>query len=358
MSAAYAFLAYRTAWLAYYYPHEWYCACLTIDSYDGSSKELIIETINAAKKVGLKILPPDINKSLKDFSVAQHDGEKVINFGFSGIPRVGVKVIDAILYIRDRIGQFESFLHFLDCIYCNNDILREFVLQDTEKFNNPLNKMSIENLIKVGAFDSLETNRFKLLNILYSYINLTQGQKKKLTNISDIDIVEQYKEEEYNLKEKLSLEYDTIGMYISQHPLDDESVFPYTDTSKAKNNQSIEISGIFKSFSKSTAKNGKEFYRIKVEMKDGALVNITVFDNVYKTCPEVFRGLSGKKAKEGKEIIISSGRWNTAFGLTAQTISRVIPKEEEEEEFYPPPTEELAVQKKVSPLEYGGDIFE
>ena len=359
-SAAYAFLAYRTAWLSYYYPNEWYCACLTIDSYDGNSKDLLIETINSAKRSGLTILTPNINISKKDFSVIEDENGKSIVFGLSGIPRVGPKVIDAIMYTREKTGPFKDFVDFLNRIYCNNEDIKEYIESIDGKWRNPVNKSHIENMIKVGVFDSFEKNRYKLLNILYGYTELTATKKKKVTSIENIEASNQYDENSFTLKEKLSLEYDTIGMYISQHPLDNEEVFPYVNVNQVKDGKNIDISGIFKSMTKSTTKKGKVYYKMKIETKDGSNINVTIFDNVYNKCPNIFTGLSGKKAKDGKEIIIASGRWNHSFGLTATNISRVIPSGDNEDNnsLYPETSEGINDILKDAPSYEGGDIFE
>lgn len=351
-SAAYALVAYRTAWLSYYYPHEWYSACLTVDS-DAAGKDAIIDGITSAKRRGLKVIPPHINKSKQFFSVLEEEGVKYIVFGLSGVPRAGSKVVDAIMYMREKDGEFKDFKDFLDRIYVKNDSLREYVSSlGSGKFTNPFNKANIENIIKVGAFDSMEENRYKLLNTLMAYSSLTAAGKLKLASIDDLEIEDINQEDDFNLKTKLQMEYDTMGMYISQHPLDDESVFPYVDTNHCKNREKVTIAGIVKSFTKKKAKNGKPFYKLAMEAKDGGIVQVTVFDNVYYTSPQVFKGLQGAKVKEGKEIVIASGSWNPNFGLTCSSIKRVTEATKEE---YPTPSE--GIPTLISDLEQE-DIFE
>lgn len=313
-SAAYGFVAYQTAWLSYYHPVEWAVACMTLDSMDGSAKDKITATLNSCKKRQIKILAPDINKSKEGFSVEILEEEKVIRYGLLGVNGVGSSVISALQEMIRIDGEFTSFTIFLDRVFKNNDTLREIVgLNDKGKFANPFSKRNVEPLIKVGAFDSLEPNRHKLLN---EYIAFRKASSKETM----------YDENKYRLKEKLDFELEILGSYVSQHPLDNEKIFPYVDTDLTLDNTKIKVAGIFKKIDKCTAKTGKTYYRIAIELKDGKLINVSVFDRLYKNHPEAIAGLQGKKAKEGKEIIIVEGKWSSKWGMTASKINRIMNK--------------------------------
>lgn len=313
-SVAYALLAYRTAWLSLYHPVEWAVACMTLDSMDGSAKDKITATLNSCKKRQIKILAPDINKSKEGFSVEVVGEEKVIRYGLLGVNGVGSGVIFAIQEMIRLEGEFTSFSNFLDRVFKNNETLKEIVgLNDKGKFQNPFSKRNVEPLIKVGAFDSLEENRYKLLN---EYIVFRKASKKE----------EGYDESQYKLKEKLNFELEILGSYVSQHPLDNEKIFPYVDVDLALDDSKIKVAGIFKNIDRCTAKSGKVYYRLTLELKDGKLINVSVFDRLYKNHPEAIAGLQGKKAKEGKEIIIVEGKWSSKWGMTASKVNRIMNK--------------------------------
>lgn len=339
-SAAYGFLAYRTAWLSYYYPVEWAVACMTIDSMDGNAKEKINTTLNACKKRQIKVLAPDINKSNEGFSVEILDEEKVIRYGLLGVSNVGSKVIQSLRKMIEIDGEFNSFENFLDRVFKNNDVLREIVgLNDKGKFANPFSKRNVEPLIKVGAFDSLEENRFKLLN-QYAGFRKDKG-------------CEQLDETEYKLKHKLEYELEILGSYVSQHPLSDEKVFPYVDLDLVPDDKKVKVAGIFKNIDRCKSKNNKVYYKLTIELKDGKLVKVTVFDRLYQKSPESIAGLQGKKAKEGKEIIIVEGKWSSKWGITASKINRIINKAEikPDEQGIPEPSEDIpALGVKENPI--------
>lgn len=343
-SAAYGVLAYQTAYLSFYYPVEWAVACMTIDSMDGSAKDKITATLNACKKRQIKILAPDINKSKQGFSVEVLNGDKVIRYGLLAVKDVGIPVINAINKLIEIDGEFKSFDDFLDRTFKNNDTLRNLVgLNDKGKFSNPFSKRNVEPLIKVGAFDSLEENRYKLLN---QYADYRKDKNDRLD------------ESEYKLKHKLEYELEILGSYVSQHPLDNESVFPYVDVDRVKDNAKIKIAGIFKKLDRCTSKSNKVYYRMTIEAKDGKLINISIFDRLYTKHPESIAGLQGKKAKEGKEIIIVQGKWSTKWGLTASNVNRIMNKANltKKEATIPEPSEEAPVlMAKDSPID--NDLF-
>lgn len=338
-SSAYAFLSYQTAWLSLYYPVHWAVACMTLDANDGDAKEKITATLNSCKKRQIKVHPPDINKSKKGFSIEDSkDGKHEIRYGLLAVKDVGLKVINAIEKMIKIDGDFTSFENFLDRVFDNNETLRNLIgLNDKGKFTNPFSKRNIEPLIKVGAFDNMESNRYKLLNKYMDY------RKDKLDRLD---------ESEYKLKDKLNFELDILGFYVSQHPLDNETVFPYMDLDLADDDVKVKVAGIFKNIERCKTKTNKVYYRMTVELKDGKQVKVILFDNVYKNNPESIAGLQGKKAKEGKEIIIVAGKWNSKWGITATSIKRVINRIEldKEESVIPEPNLEF-LKEKSSPFD-------
>lgn len=358
-SAAYGFIAYRTAWLSYHYPVEWSIACMTLDTIDGK-QDNVIATLNNCKKRGIKVLPPDINESESGFSVAKlDDGTKGIRYGLLGIKGVGNGVLDLTKKLIEKDGKFSSFQDFLERTVNNktNFTLRELCLEDetlhskstdkkgnpTVKISNPFAKRNIIPLILAGAFDSLEPNRHKTLN---EYIDFRGAKGEE---------AEKKAEEDYLLKDKLQYEFDLLGYYVSQHPLDGPA-FPYVDLDMVADNSNVEVAGILKSCVTSKTKKGDKFYKLKIELKDGKEMAVNVFKNVYEKNPNCVKGLASKKAKEGKEIIVVKGKvslqWNN---INATNILRILSKAEElEDDIIPEPEEgipNLSIPTKESPMD-------
>ena len=357
-SAAYGVVAYRTAWLSYYYPVEWNVACLTLDAIDNNAKDKIASTLNSCKKRGIKILPPDINSSSTGFTVAHLDnGEKGIRYGFLAIKGVGSNIADTISALIEKDGKFTSFEDFINRTinaktndtlreYCSNNPAFHSIKEDengnkTMKINNPFKKTNIVPLILAGAFDSLEKNRYKLLN---QYVKF----KKDKTELLD--------ENTYCLKEQLNHELELLGFYVSQHPLDDETIFPYVDLDTCVDGQLVKVAGILKGYETAKTKKGVKYYKIKIELKDGKLLNSNIFEKAYTKYPESIQGLSGKKAKEGKEIVVVEGRYSSQFNnVNANRLLRVRSKSKDEEDTtipdIPSGVADLALPAKQSPLD-------
>lgn len=356
-SCCYGFVAYRTAWLSYYYPVEWNVACLTLDAIDNNAKDKIAATLNSCKKRQIKILPPDINTSSTGFTVATFDnGEKGVRYGFLAIKGVGSNIADMINKLIETDGSFTSFENFLDRTINakTNTTLREICLKDkafysekedkdgniVKKLNNPFKKTNIVPLILSGAFDSLEPNRHKLYN---EYITF----KKDKDELKD--------ENGYRLKDQLSYELELLGFYVSQHPLDGDA-FPYVDLDTVRDNQTVKICGILKGYSTAKTKKGDKYYKLKIELKDGRLVNINIFKNTYTKYPESIQGLSSKRANEGKEILIVEGRYSAQFNnVNANRIVKIRSKSEidENEEMpeLPEGVQDLVLPVKNNPMD-------
>lgn len=203
-SCVYAFLAYKTAWLSYYYPEEYAATCMNFYAMNGKMND-VTDTLNECQRRGIKILPPDINESKDNFHISLNkDGHKGIRFGLLGIKDVGKPVLDAVKTLINIDGPFTSFNNFLmrtlDPV--NNSTLRKELSRSyasiTRKrdkkgniiisVRNPFSKKNITALIKSGAFDIFEPNRYKLLNDFIKFRN----KKNEIEN-------ELFEEDKYNL---------------------------------------------------------------------------------------------------------------------------------------------------------------
>lgn len=223
-AAAYSVLAYRTGWLKANCPAEFMAANLTneITSTDG-----LPVYIAEARRMGLQVDPPDVNRSDSNFDVV--DGHIV--FGFRGIKGMGNSAANAIVKERTQNGPFKTFMDFLErMITVKEDIVDEETGQKKgEKL--AINKKAVEVLIKCGGFDNLDQNRPTLIANLDPAWTYTE---KKVSGGSDgqISLFENTGEKEFadykfevipdsTKMEKLNMEKELIGCYVSGHPLDD-----------------------------------------------------------------------------------------------------------------------------------------
>ena len=208
-AAAYAVVSYQTAWLKYYYPVE-YMAALMTSVIDNPTK--VAEYIYVCRQMGIRILPPDINKGEADFSVDGGD----IRYGLAAIKSIGRPVIRAIVNDRKELGEFRNVEVFITRISS-----REL-----------MNKRLVENLIKAGALDVLGGTRKQFMSIYIQIVDHMQQEKKNsmVGQMSLFDVVsEEQKEEfqirmpdvgEYTKENLLGFEKEVLGVYVSGHPLE------------------------------------------------------------------------------------------------------------------------------------------
>ena len=208
-SAAYAFVAYQTAYLKCHYPVEYLSALLSSVAGDSEKTQLYIEE---ALKKGIKVLPPDINHSLATFTP---DGDN-IRFGLASIKQVGEGVIEDIIKEREENGEYKS-------IY---DYIKRVDVKCT-------NKRTLEGLIKAGAFSTIEKSRKQLMDNL-EYITATASKEAKqkesgqgslfdmLGDTASIDSAKFHlsgSDEEYDARQIQLFEKEFLGFYVTSHPL-------------------------------------------------------------------------------------------------------------------------------------------
>ena len=208
-AAAYAMVAYQTAYLKYYFPVEFMAALMT-SVIDNPSK--VAEYILSSRKMGISILPPDINKGYSSFSVDQG----AIRYGLSAIKSVGKPVIAAIVAEREERGDFKH--------------LQDFIERMSGK---EINKKVIENLIKAGAMDELPGNRRQKMMVYVQIVDAVAMEKKNTMagQMSLFDLVSEEEKsafeihmpnvEEYTKEDRLAFEKEVLGIYISGHPLEE-----------------------------------------------------------------------------------------------------------------------------------------
>jgi len=210
-SAAYAMISYHTAYLKSHYPVEFMTALLTSEK---NNRDKIIKYISSCKEMGIDVLPPDINESMTDFSVL---GSK-IRFGLAAVKNVGAGAVDSIIESREKGGAFKSLGDF-----CSRVDLRK------------INKRVIESLIKCGAFDSFGRKRRQLMDGFEKIVEATQRRRKNgPSSQSSLFAHDDRKREggeslqdaehlpdvpEWDAAERLAHEKETLGFYITGHPL-------------------------------------------------------------------------------------------------------------------------------------------
>lgn len=279
-AAAYAFVSYQTAWLRYHYSVEFFAALLTSCL---SHPDKITKYLNSARKIGIKILPPDINKSNTAFVP---DG-KNIRFSLGAVKNVGLSIIDEIAQERDENGIFTSFTNF-----CKR------------MATGKLNKRGLESLIRCGAFDSMELKRASLLDVFEQIFDSAVDTKKN--NIdgqldfgsffedfgSDKD--EFTNEKELSHSEILKNEKEYLGVYISGHPLDNykdkieklanSTVYEINENENHQLNSGdkVTICGIINSVRKQFTKKNELMYYLNIEDLTSSM-EVIVFPSYVRT---------------------------------------------------------------------------
>lgn len=274
-STAYAIIAFQTAYLKAHYPIEFMASLLTCEMGD---EDKVARHLSECREKGIEILPPDVNESLRDFTVV---GNR-IRFGLAGIKNVGDAAIEAIIQERERGGPFTSIFDF-----CKRVDLRK------------VNKRVIESLIKCGAFDFTRIYRSRLMAVLEDTYENAQNLQKERAN-GQIDLFSMFSEsskklemtypeiDEWSDNELLAYEKEILGFYITGHPLVRYKRFiekiTNIDTSRI-NFKSIEkeikIVGMVRSLKEINTKKGERMAFVTLEDLKGT-IEVIIFPDLYK----------------------------------------------------------------------------
>ena len=202
-AAAYAIISYQTAFLKTYYPKEFFAASMTMDI---SNQNKLGEFHEELKRINIKVIRPDINKCFADFQFDDNN----FYYALGGIKSVGYEAISNVVKERNENGDFKSI----------NDFLNRVNPKD-------INKLQLEGLVKAGAFDNIDNNRQALFNSIPNFILKTKNiYENKAANQIDLfgSDEEQDNEivlniEDWKFEDRLSREFEAIGFFISDHPL-------------------------------------------------------------------------------------------------------------------------------------------
>ncbi|MCQ2451302.1 MAG: DNA polymerase III subunit alpha [Clostridia bacterium] len=284
-AASYAVVAYRTAYLKAHYP-AFYFAALITSVLDSSNK--ISQYSNAFKRMGIKLLPPDINKSQKVFTAEENS----IRFGLLAIKNVGVTVIDNIISRRETDGEYTSFYEF-----CKRNKGRD------------LNSRALENLIKSGAFDCFKNNRRELL-LNFERVTVAVDEELSVSGKDQLNIfgstakTEEFElpsMEEFSDMQKLLMEKQSTGLYLSGHPmlyyedyLSKRGTTPIINvlSGKQKDGTRAVIAGILSEPKLRQMKNKSLMASLNVEDTTGS-IGVTVFAKQYSMYRDVLKEGTG-----------------------------------------------------------------
>jgi DNA polymerase-3 subunit alpha len=275
-SAAYALIAYQTAFLKTHYPVEFMASLLTSEKHD---VEKIAFFIEECKRMKIEVLPPDINESLTNFTVVPQENK--IRFGLSAIKNVGENVVRAMIEEKKASGPFKSL----------GDFLARIKTKD-------LNKKSLEAMAKAGVFDSL-CERNQILNNLEEILEFNREHQKngrqnqqtlfsgKINFGSEIRLASS---DPASSKEKLAWEKELLGLFITSHPLDDfQKILEQKAMTLAKVAQEVEgkkvkVAGLISSLKKIITKSGKPMMFLNLEDLTDKM-EVVVFPSILERNP-------------------------------------------------------------------------
>lgn len=286
-AVCYAVVSFRTAYLKCHYPREYMAALLT-SVLDSSDK--ISEYIQAAREMGISVLPPDVNESFDGFSVSGRD----IRFGLAAVKGVGRSFMKQLVSERETGGLFSSFQDFCERMY-----------------DRELNRRALESLIKAGAFDSMGYRRSQLIQIAGAVVDaISQSRKKNIEGQMDLfgmgnDAVQDTQIAlpdipEVSKRELLAMEKETTGLYLSGHPMDEyrdlarraqaASVRQIIDDLSGENTQpkykdgmTVHLACVITAVRLKSTKNGSMMAYVTVE-DESAAIELVVFPRSLQQC--------------------------------------------------------------------------
>jgi len=286
-AAAYAVIAYQTAYLKTYFPHEFFAASMTMEL---SNQNKLSEFYEELKRLNINVIRPDINICFSDFT----SNGKDFLYALGAIKNVGYEAISNVIDERTKNGKFKNISDFINRINPKN-----------------INKLQLEGLVRAGAFDKININRQSLFNSIPNIILKSKNNfENKMANQIDLfedefktkdDFLE--KIEDWNIDSKLSREFETLGFFISDHPLNQYKIIfnqynivNYDYFENEKNSLSSNIAcTVLKVQEKKTLKGNS--YAI-VKLSDlSSVFELFIFSDVYE--------LNRDKLIEGNSLMIT-----------------------------------------------------
>lgn len=319
-AACYAVVAYQTAYLKTYYPVEFMAALMT-SVVDNTDK--VAGYIYACRQMNIQMLPPDVNTSDMEFSVE----DNAIRFGLSAVKSLGRPTIEAIIDERNK-SRFTSMQDFISRLYTD------------------LNKRTLENLIKSGAFDTFGNNRRQMMSVYARMLDneAKQGKDAISGQMSLFDLVDESEKSQFEIKmpdvseytkeDILAFEKEVLGVYVSGHPLDEYAAMwkkhisamstdfeldDETGEPKVKVDSKATIGGMIMAKSVKPTKTGQLMAYLTIEDLVGT-VEVIVFPRTFSTYRNII---------EGTDKLFITGRVNANADENAKLICEsVVPFED------------------------------
>ncbi|MGH1538839.1 MAG: DNA polymerase III subunit alpha [Arenicella sp.] len=281
-SAAYAVVSYQTTWIKNYYATEFLASCMSADM-DHTDKVVIL--LNEADNMGLTVLPPNINQC--DYRFRALDTKRIV-YGLGAVKGIGEAVIEHLIEVRESGGPYEDMFDL-----CNRIDIKK------------VNKRAFESLIKAGAFDDFGAHRASLLASIKIAIeaanqrasSMAAGQNELFSVAAPVETVSQLNEvDEWQKNELLSYEKDTLGLYLSGHPIDiylpevrQIASTPLVDISVDSNNnkKAVTMAGLMVGFSVKNTNRGKMAF---VTLDDkSARLDVTLYAETLEQYEDIIR---------------------------------------------------------------------
>jgi DNA polymerase-3 subunit alpha len=281
-AAGYALIAYRTAWLKAHHPHEYMAALI---SSVMNTKDRVPIYVNACREMGIDVLPPDVNSSQQDFAVV----EGRIRFGLNAVKNVGEAAAEAIVRARGEGGAFASIWDF------------------TERADpQVVNKRALESLVKCGALDSTGASRMGMLAVLDQALAFGSKQAADRlagqASIFDGGLGEAESAEEkhhpsipageFDDQELLRLEKETLGLYVSEHPLEQvrgelrrKTDCALGEIERRRDGEVVTVGGIVSALKQVTTKRGEPMVFVTLDDPSGS-AEVVVFNSTYAAARE------------------------------------------------------------------------
>lgn len=280
-AACYALIAYQTGYLKAHFPTEFMASLMTAEGFE---TERVAELMEEAREMNLEVLPPDVNESFENFTVVS---DKKIRFGLNPVKNVGANIVEAIIKTRKSGGKFVSLTDFLERVA-----------------HKDLNKKSLESLIRCGALDNFGERNQLLVNIetLLEYSrshekNRSSGQTSLFGGSPELysSSINLAKTEPALKKDKLSWEKELLGLYVTEHPLQEyaeklklRGVSPLRNLNIDLRGQKILTGGIISGVKKIITKSGESMLFVKLEDLT-ARIEVLVFPRVLAQNPSIWQ---------------------------------------------------------------------
>ena len=286
-AAAYAIVSYQTAYLKTYFPKEFIAASMTMDI---SNQNKLSEFYEELKRLNIEVIRPDINNCFADFKT---DGEKFY-YALGAVKAVGYEAVSNIVDERLKNGKFKSIHDFLNRV-------------------NPkdINKLQLEGLVKAGAFDNIIENRQSLFNSIPNFItiskNIYENKSINQINLFDQNFEEKNdiisKIEDWKFEERLSKEFESVGFFISDHPLNqfkeiynDYKIFDYQIFNQNNDLKEVNIAATLLKIQERKTSKGNPYAILKLtDLK--SVFELFIFSEILEANREIL--------KEGNSLILT-----------------------------------------------------